>query len=105
MNQFLCVTLGLPELLSGTTNLRNKEDPLLTKVFVLFFGPSWGLLTFPKNLVRDLLQGTNDYWTAWVRRSTYEGSWKEAVHRSALALKLLIYEPTGLFMVTSITIL
>lgn len=29
------------------------------------------------------------------RRSTYHGDWKEAVHRSALALKLLIYEPTG----------
>ncbi|KAJ6546621.1 glycoside hydrolase family 15 protein [Mycena sp. CBHHK59/15] len=28
-------------------------------------------------------------------KSTYTGSWKEAVHRSALALKLLIYEPTG----------
>ncbi|KAF5368772.1 hypothetical protein D9615_010415 [Tricholomella constricta] len=27
--------------------------------------------------------------------STYTGSWKEAVHRSALALKLLIFEPTG----------
>ncbi|KAI9445454.1 glycoside hydrolase family 15 protein [Lactarius indigo] len=46
-------------------------------------------------LLHDLLRGTNDYWNAWVRRSTYDGSWKEAVHRSALALKLLIYEPTG----------
>jgi GH15 family glucan-1,4-alpha-glucosidase len=53
---------------------------------------------FPKNLLHDLLQGTNDYWNAWVRRSTYDGSWKEAVHRSALALKLLIYEPTGSVM-------
>ena len=50
---------------------------------------------FPKTLLHDLLRGTNDYWNTWVRRSTYDGSWKEAVHRSALALKLLIYEPTG----------
>lgn len=40
-------------------------------------------------------QGTNNYWNSWIRQSTYNGAWKEAVHRSALALKLLIYEPTG----------
>ncbi|KAH9982232.1 glycoside hydrolase family 15 protein [Lactifluus volemus] len=69
--------VSFDQLLRGTTNLRKKEDPLLTKT-----------------LLHDLLRGTNDYWNAWVRRSTYDGSWKEAVHRSALALKLLIYEPT-----------
>ncbi|KAH9060861.1 glycoside hydrolase family 15 protein [Lactarius vividus] len=52
-------------------------------------------LMLTKGLLHDLLRGTNDYWNAWIRRSTYDGSWKEAVHRSALALKLLIYEPTG----------
>jgi GH15 family glucan-1,4-alpha-glucosidase len=67
---------GISELPSD--RVRNKEDPLLTS-----------------GLLRDLLRGTNDYWNSWVRRSTYDGSWKEAVHRSALALKLLIYEPTG----------
>ncbi|KAF8499165.1 glycoside hydrolase family 15 protein [Russula emetica] len=64
--------------LPSAANLRKKEDPPLSK-----------------NLLSDLLHGTNDYWNAWIRRSTYDGSWKEAVHRSALALKLLIYEPTG----------
>ncbi|KAN0121560.1 glycoside hydrolase family 15 protein [Russula decolorans] len=64
--------------LPSVTNLRKKEDPPLTK-----------------SLLRDLLLGTHDYWNAWIRGSTYDGSWKEAVHRSALALKLLIYEPTG----------
>ena len=49
-----------------------------------------------------MLRGTNDYWTSWVRKSTYDGSWKEAVHRSALALKLLIYEPTGLIIMLDI---
>ena len=77
-----------------------KEDPLLTKVPTVF-SLSYVLLTVPKNLLRDLLRGTYDYWNAWIRRSTYDGSWKEAVHRSALALKLLIYEPTGSFMLIS----
>lgn len=61
------------------------------------------MLTITKHLLRDLLLGTNDYWNAWIRGSTYDGSWKEAVHRSALALKLLIYEPTGSFILILIT--
>ncbi|KAF8802927.1 glycoside hydrolase family 15 protein [Phlegmacium glaucopus] len=46
-------------------------------------------------LVSSLLHNTNRYWYDWVSQSTYTGSWKEAVLRSALALKLLIFEPTG----------
>ncbi|KAH9948315.1 glycoside hydrolase family 15 protein [Amylocystis lapponica] len=66
------------QLVMGASTLRPQDDPLLTK-----------------GLLRELLEGTNAYWNGWIRRSTYQGSWKEAVHRSALALKLLIYEPTG----------
>ncbi|KAJ7763200.1 glycoside hydrolase family 15 protein [Mycena maculata] len=51
--------------------------------------------TLSKELVNALLVDTNKYWNNWIRQSTYTGSWKEAVHRSALALKLLIFEPTG----------
>ncbi|KAJ7929625.1 glycoside hydrolase family 15 protein [Mycena leptocephala] len=54
------------------------EDPVLTK-----------------ELVNALMVATNKYWNDWIRQSTYTGSWKESVHRSALALKLLIFEPTG----------
>jgi GH15 family glucan-1,4-alpha-glucosidase len=35
------------------------------------------------------------YWRRWLSRSTYRGRWREMVHRSALALKLLTYQPTG----------
>ncbi|CAL1713826.1 unnamed protein product [Somion occarium] len=72
--------LGIPfeKLVLGASNLRAPDDPVLTRA-----------------LVHELLETTNQYWNAWIRRSTYSGSWKEAVHRSALALKLLIYEPTG----------
>ncbi|THH19715.1 hypothetical protein EW146_g1475 [Bondarzewia mesenterica] len=79
--------LGLPleRLIIGASSLRQKDDPLLTK-----------------GLVHELLMGTNKYWHSWIRRSTYSGSWKEAVHRSALALKLLIFEPTGMHNIISL---
>jgi GH15 family glucan-1,4-alpha-glucosidase len=44
---------------------------------------------------RDLFTSTVDYWHAWLARCTYRGRWREMVHRSALVLKLLTFEPTG----------
>ncbi|MEM7024960.1 MAG: glycoside hydrolase family 15 protein [Pseudomonadota bacterium] len=35
------------------------------------------------------------FWRNWVSQSKYRGRWREMVDRSALALKLLTYEPTG----------
>ena len=43
----------------------------------------------------DLLTGTQDFWQSWVSQSRYRGRWREMVQRSALALKLLVYHPTG----------
>src|SRR5207245_9017659 len=31
----------------------------------------------------------------WLAQSRYQGRWREMVHRSALTLKLLVYQPTG----------
>jgi GH15 family glucan-1,4-alpha-glucosidase len=42
-----------------------------------------------------LLENTVRYWREWVAECTYHGRWRETVVRSALALKLLTYEPTG----------
>jgi GH15 family glucan-1,4-alpha-glucosidase len=38
---------------------------------------------------------TVGFWRRWIARCTYRGRWQEIVRRSALALKLLTYEPTG----------
>ena len=43
----------------------------------------------------ESLKRTIDYWRNWISGCTYTGRWREMVHRSALALKLLTYEPTG----------
>lgn len=43
----------------------------------------------------DLLDRTVKYWRGWVSRCTYRGRWRETVVRSALALKLMVYDPTG----------
>jgi GH15 family glucan-1,4-alpha-glucosidase len=42
-----------------------------------------------------LTTGTVEYWRRWLSRCTYRGRWRETVHRSALALKLLTFRPTG----------
>jgi GH15 family glucan-1,4-alpha-glucosidase len=42
-----------------------------------------------------LLLGTVKFWQDWLSACTYHGRWRDQVHRSALALKLLTFEPTG----------
>jgi GH15 family glucan-1,4-alpha-glucosidase len=42
-----------------------------------------------------LFEETIAYWRHWLGKCTYQGRWRETVHRSALALKLLTFAPTG----------
>ena len=44
---------------------------------------------------RRLFSKTQDFWRNWVGQCRYTGRWREVVQRSALALKLLVYHPTG----------
>jgi len=44
---------------------------------------------------REAYERTIDYWRRWLAQSRYRGRWREMVHRSALTLKLLTYQPTG----------
>lgn len=49
----------------------------------------------PTITLRHVVRRTVDYWQKWLGRSTYRGRWREQVARSALALKLMTYAPTG----------
>jgi GH15 family glucan-1,4-alpha-glucosidase len=65
--------------------------------FILRMLPPGGHLDFCPNPgdAEQRFRETVGYWRRWLSRCTYQGRWREMVHRSALALKLMTYEPTG----------
>ena len=77
---------------------RRVDDPYLTKELLSsLLHVGYIFLSLHSFLLKFFwpIQTTIRYWYEWISQSTYTGSWKEAVLRSALALKLLIFEPTG----------
>jgi GH15 family glucan-1,4-alpha-glucosidase len=49
----------------------------------------------PVEEARELLDDTIAFWRRWLGKCTYHGRWEEMVRRSALALKLMTFDPTG----------
>ncbi|CAN5840210.1 glycoside hydrolase family 15 protein [soil metagenome] len=67
-----------------------------TAVFVLREIEDGGCgIPFSEEEEDELFKQTVEYWRRWLSKCTYTGRWREVVHRSALALKLLTFEPTG----------
>ena len=66
-------------------------------VFLLRDQPEGGEcgLLLSEGEAMELFKVTVAYWRRWIARCTYTGRWREDVHRSALALKLMTYAPTG----------
>jgi GH15 family glucan-1,4-alpha-glucosidase len=62
------------------------------------FDLTWSASHLPAPPAIDPLSTLNDteaWWNTWASHSTYRGPWREAVTRSLVTLKALIYQPTG----------
>ncbi len=98
---------GLTLALSTAVPLRQDEQGSVSADFLLEEGRSESFLLrahLGDNLTpcpplhkeaEELFQGTVKFWRKWLSACTYYGRWREQVQRSALALKLLTFEPTG----------
>jgi GH15 family glucan-1,4-alpha-glucosidase len=92
--------------LETATPLRQHGDSDVHTEFTLVSGESatFVLEQVPENYVprkysedetREAFEATAEYWRRWLSKSRYTGRWREMMHRSALTLKLMTYQPTG----------
>ncbi len=59
--------------------------------------------SYGRQKYEGLFDETVRYWRSWINSCSYTGRWREMVHRSALVLKLLTFEPTGAFVASPTT--
>ncbi len=100
----LCAIAG-PDMLTLRTSLPLRgEDMRTVAEFEVTAGESVAfVLTYcashlppPRPIeVEVALRQTLEYWQAWSSKCTFKGRWHEAVMRSLITLKGLIYTPTG----------
>jgi GH15 family glucan-1,4-alpha-glucosidase len=76
----------------GRARLRAGEAARLS----LTFADEWHAVLPPLGSWADAaVARSNDWWRRWVARLTYSGPERDLVARSALALRLLVYAPSG----------
>ncbi|HWV39634.1 MAG TPA: glycoside hydrolase family 15 protein [Vulgatibacter sp.] len=76
---------------SGRARLRAGER----QVFRLVFTAEAPTAMLPFDQAPEAIRRTARWWRDWVSRMKYDGPYRPAVARSALALRLLIYAPSG----------
>ncbi|RBY77607.1 glycoside hydrolase family 15 protein [Geodermatophilus sp. TF02-6] len=79
-------------------DLATVADFSVGEGFAAPFVLTWQASHLPTPLPVDpmvALHSTETYWHEWMAQCTYDGEWKEAVHRSLITLKALTYAPTG----------
>ena len=98
---------GLTLTLSTTVPLRDDGQGGISAEFVLAEGESRVFILGEESAgdgvpvppserdAEELLRNTVKFWHDWLSACTYHGRWRDQVHRSALALKLLTFQPTG----------
>ncbi len=95
------LTLATPEVLDwGLDEAAQRAFATfsVTREHDLWLALMWGgedAPTLDAAISQTMLNDTAMFWNAWAGRLSYDGTHRAEVERSALALKLLFYEPTG----------
>jgi GH15 family glucan-1,4-alpha-glucosidase len=97
---------GQPKLsLSSTWPLKVDGNGDVTTQFTIHAGEIGALILESGQAARPAVvdpgelascfEATTRYWRRWLAAGTYRGRWREPVERSAMALKLMQYAPSG----------
>ncbi len=66
-----------------------------TALFTIASAHAEPLVYVGRSQAHASLERTDRFWRAWAEIARYDGPWRKQVVRSALALKLLVYSPSG----------
>ena len=97
--------IGGPDAVYVSSPVQTKGTPFITEAdftvaagdrlpFVLIWHPSHESVPDAPD-ADEAIEATRDWWTRWVSQGRHDGTWREAVIRSLITLKALIYAPTG----------
>ncbi|MDX3529086.1 glycoside hydrolase family 15 protein [Streptomyces sp. ID05-39B] len=86
---------GRPQPTAGSVTARFRSDAGSRALIALPYAHQEPLVLPTRTESEARLDHTTATWRHWTDRRIYAGPWREAVLRSALALKLLVFAPSG----------
>jgi GH15 family glucan-1,4-alpha-glucosidase len=91
----LAFDAGAPEVSDGSIGGRLNVEAGSSALLALSVARGDPLVLSPRAKIEQRVDRTVEHWRGWSAARHYEGPWRDAVVRSALALKLLIHAPSG----------
>jgi len=90
-----CFDIGKPTVTAHQVGGTFTASATSTGIFAISASNNAPIYLPDRAALESRLDATVSSWHDWSAAITYDGRWSQAVHRSGLVLKLLLYSPTG----------